>query len=130
MAGPLVIVESPTKAKKITEFLRGETTGGAAPTVIASVGHIRDLPRKKTELPKDKQKEPWARLGIDPEDDFHAYFVVPDSKKPIVAELRKALKNADSLYLATDEDREGEAIAAALRAEFGDGNVEGPFREL
>ena len=111
MAGPLVIVESPTKAKKITEFLRGEDTGGATPTVIASVGHIRDLVNKAKELPEGKQKEWWSYLGIDPDDDFKPYYKVSDKKKDTVAELRRALKNADSLYLATDEDREGEAIA-------------------
>ena len=111
MAGPLVIVESPTKAKKITEFLSGEVSDGATPTVIASVGHIRDLVSKAKELPEGKQKEWWSYLGIDPDDDFKPYYKVSDKKKDTVAELRKALKNADSLYLATDEDREGEAIA-------------------
>ena len=111
MAGPLVIVESPTKAKKITEFLRGEDTGGASPTVIASVGHIRDLVGRAKELPADKQKEWWSYLGIDPDHDFRAYYKIYDKKKDTVAELKRALKNADSLYLATDEDREGEAIA-------------------
>lgn len=111
MAGPLVIVESPTKAKKITEFLRGEDTGGASPTVIASVGHIRDLVSKAKELPEGKQKEWWSYLGIDPDDGFKPYYKVYDKKKDTVAELRRALKNADALYLATDEDREGEAIA-------------------
>jgi DNA topoisomerase-1 len=111
MAGPLVIVESPTKAKKITEFLRGEIADGGAPTVIASVGHIRDLVSKAKELPEGKQKEWWSYLGIDPDDDFKPYYKVYDKKKDTVAELRRALKNADALYLATDEDREGEAIA-------------------
>ena len=107
----LIIVESPTKAKKITEFLRGEDTGGASPTVIASVGHIRDLVSKAKELPEGKQKEWWSYLGIDPDDDFKPYYKVYDKKKDTVAELRRALKNADALYLATDEDREGEAIS-------------------
>lgn len=111
MAGPLVIVESPTKAKKITEFLRGEDGGGSSPTVIASVGHIRDLVSKAKELPEGKQKEWWSYLGIDPDDGFKPYYKVYDKKKDTVADLRRALKNADSLYLATDEDREGEAIA-------------------
>ena len=111
MAGPLVIVESPTKAKKITEFLRGEDTGGAAPTVIASVGHIRDLVAKTKELPESKRKEWWAYLGVDPDHDFTPYYKVYDNKKDTVAALKRALKDADSLYLATDEDREGEAIA-------------------
>ena len=111
MAGPLVIVESPTKAKKITEFLRDQVEDGAAPTVIASVGHIRDLVSKAKELPEGKQKEWWSYLGIDPDDDFKPYYKVYDKKKDTVAELRRAMKNADALYLATDEDREGEAIA-------------------
>ena len=111
VTGPLVIVESPTKAKKITEFLRGEDTGGAAPTVIASVGHIRDLVAKAKELPEGKRKEWWSYLGIDPDSGFTPYYKVYDNKKDTVAQLKRALKDADSLYLATDEDREGEAIA-------------------
>jgi len=111
MAGPLVIVESPTKAKKISEFLRGEDTGGAAPTVIASVGHIRDLVSKAKELPESKRKEWWAYLGVDPDHDFTPYYKVYDNKKDTVSALKRALKDADALYLATDEDREGEAIA-------------------
>jgi DNA topoisomerase-1 len=111
MAGPLVIVESPTKAKKITEFLSASATGGDAPVVLASVGHVRDLARKVKELPPAVQKQPWARLAIDTDHDFEPYYVVPDSKKATITELKRALKDADSLYLATDEDREGEAIA-------------------
>jgi DNA topoisomerase-1 len=111
MAGPLVIVESPTKAKKITEFLSASAPGGDAPVVLASVGHVRDLARKVKELPVAVQKAPWARLAIDTEHDFEPYYVVPESKKGLISELKRALKDADSLYLATDEDREGEAIA-------------------
>ena len=111
MAGPLVIVESPTKAKKIAEFLGASAPGGDAPVVRASVGHVRDLARKAKELPTAVQKEPWARLAIDTGHDFEPYYVVPDSKKALIAELKRDLKDADSLYLATDEDREGEAIA-------------------
>lgn len=111
MAGPLVIVESPTKAKKITEFLRGEDTGGAAPTVIASVGHIRDLVAKVKELPEGKRKEWWSYLGVDPDHGFTPYYKVYDNKRDTVSMLKKAMKDADALYLATDEDREGEAIA-------------------
>ena len=111
MAGPLVIVESPTKAKKITEFLRGEDTGGVSPTVIASVGHIRDLVSKAKELPESKRKEWWAYLGVDPDHGFTPYYKVYDNKKDTVSQLKRALKDADALYLATDEDREGEAIA-------------------
>src|SRR3954451_10601730 len=111
MAGPLVIVESPTKAKKIAEFLGASAAGGDAPVVRASVGHVRDLARKAKELPTAVQKAPWARLAIDTEHDFEPYYVVPDSKKALIADLKRDLKDADSLYLATDEDREGEAIA-------------------
>src|SRR3954451_8065231 len=111
MAGRLVIVESATKARKITEFLSASSTGGDAHVVLASVGHVRDLARKAKELPLAVQKAPWARLAIDTEHDFEPYYVVPDSKKSLITELKRALKDADSLYLATDEDREGEAIA-------------------
>ena len=111
MAGPLVIVESPTKAKKITEFLRGDTTLAAAPTVIASVGHVRDLPSKAKQLPEKYQKAPWAYLAIDVDHGFEPHYIVPDAKKSVITELKRAMKDADSLYLATDEDREGEAIA-------------------
>ena len=111
MAGPLVIVESPTKAKKITEFLSGDASLGARPTVIASVGHIRDLPGKAKQLPEQYQKAPWAYLAIDVDNGFEPHYIVPDAKKSVVTELRRAMKDADSLYLATDEDREGEAIA-------------------
>jgi DNA topoisomerase-1 len=111
MAGPLVIVESPTKAKKITEFLSGDASLGARPTVIASVGHIRDLPSKAKQLPEKYQKAPWAYLAIDVDNGFEPHYIVPDTKKGVITELRRAMKDADSLYLATDEDREGEAIA-------------------
>ncbi|MBU6328802.1 MAG: type I DNA topoisomerase [Acidobacteria bacterium] len=111
MSGPLVIVESPTKAKKITEFLSGLATDGDAPTVIASVGHIRDLAMKASQLPESVRKSWWAYLCIDVDNDYRPFYVVPDAKKSVVTELKRALKNADSLYLATDEDREGEAIA-------------------
>jgi DNA topoisomerase I len=101
---PLVIVESPAKAKTIAGYL------GSDYTVKASVGHIRDLPRSKDEVP-DAKKETHGRLaGIDPDDHFDACYVVPANKKKVVAELKQALKGADTLILATDEDREGEAI--------------------
>ncbi len=104
MAKPLVIVESPAKAKTIAGYL------GSDYTVKASVGHIRDLPRSKEEVP-DALKETHGRLaGIDPDDHFDACYVVPANKKKVVAELKAALKGADELILATDEDREGEAI--------------------
>ena len=101
----LVIVESPTKAKKIKDYL------GRDYVVEASLGHIRDLPDKTGDLPEKVRKEPWARLAIDIANDFTAYYVVPSEKKAHVAKLRKLCAEADHVYLATDEDREGEAIA-------------------
>ena len=105
MAKPLVIVESPTKAKKIAEFL------GRAYAVEASVGHIRDLPQGAAEVPAAYKKEPWARLGVDTENDFKPLYVVPKDKKEQVKKLKALLKDADQVYLATDEDREGESIS-------------------
>jgi DNA topoisomerase-1 len=101
----LVIVESPAKAKKIAGYL------GPDYTVLASVGHVRDLASKASELPEALRKEPWAKLAVDVDDRFQAYYVVHESKKKTIAELKKALKDADELLLATDEDREGEAIS-------------------
>ena len=105
MAGPLVIVESPAKARKIQEYLGDEFT------VTASIGHIRDLPRNAAEVPEAYKAEKWARIGIDTENGFKPLYIVPDSKKKVVRELKALLKDADVVYLATDEDREGEAIA-------------------
>jgi DNA topoisomerase I len=104
LAKPLVIVESPAKAKTIAGYL------GSDYTVKASVGHIRDLPRSKDEVPDDKKATHGRLAGIDPDDHFDACYVVPANKKKVVTELKQALKNADELILATDEDREGEAI--------------------
>jgi DNA topoisomerase-1 len=100
----LVIVESPTKAKTIGGYL------GDDYEVIASVGHVRDL-AEPSELPSDLKKGPFGRFAVDVENDFAPYYVVNDNKKKTVAELKRALKGADELWLATDEDREGEAIA-------------------
>ena len=101
----LVIVESPAKAKKIAGYL------GPDYTVMASVGHVRDLASKASELPEKVRKEPWAKYAVDVDDDFTPYYVVHESKKKTIADLKKALKDADRLLLATDEDREGEAIS-------------------
>jgi len=101
----LVIVESPTKARTISRFL------GAEYRVEASMGHVRDLPSSADEIPEEIRKEKWARLGVDVTGDFSPHYIVPDEKKKVVAALKKALKDADELYLATDEDREGESIA-------------------
>ena len=104
MTRKLVIVESPAKARKIGEFL------GADYQVDASVGHIRDLPNP-SELPAEMKKGPYGKFAINIEDGFDPYYVVDGDKKKKVAELKRALKDADELLLATDEDREGEAIA-------------------
>jgi DNA topoisomerase I len=106
VAKPLVIVESGAKAKTIAGFL-----GTDRYTVMASVGHIRDLPRGAKDAPKSVTKPEVRRLGIDVDDHFAPVYVVPDDKKRVVADLKAALKDASELYLATDEDREGEAIS-------------------
>ena len=101
----LVIVESPTKAKTIRKFLPG-----SGYQIEASMGHVRDLPSSAAEIPKDVKGEPWARLGIKVEDGFEPLYIVPSKKKKVVSALKAALKDADELYIATDEDREGESI--------------------
>jgi len=100
-----VIVESPAKAKTIQKYL------GPGYEVEASVGHVRDLPERAVDVPAAIKKQPWGRMAIDVEDDFTAYYVVSAKKKDKVAELKRKLADADELLLATDEDREGEAIA-------------------
>ena len=100
----LVIVESPTKAKTIRKYL------GNGFTVEASMGHVRDLPSSAAEMPAEARGKSWSRLAVDIENGFRPVYVVPKDKKKIVTELKKALKGKDVLYLATDEDREGEAI--------------------
>jgi DNA topoisomerase I len=101
----LVIVESPAKARTIAGYLGPEFT------VESSVGHIRDLPDSAAEIPEKYKGESWARLGVDVEHEFEPLYVVDPDKKKTVAQLRKQLADADELLLATDEDREGEAIA-------------------
>jgi DNA topoisomerase I len=108
----LVIVESPAKARTIAGFL------GKGYVVESSIGHIRDMPDKASEIPTKYRKEPWARLGVDVDHDFEPLYVVNSDKKQQVAKLKQLLKNADELYLATDEDREGEAIAWHLEQEL------------
>ncbi|HLQ44306.1 MAG TPA: type I DNA topoisomerase, partial [Planctomycetaceae bacterium] len=100
----LVIVESPAKAKKISGFL------GPNYKVLASMGHIRDLPNGAKEIPAAVKKEPWASFGVNFDKDFEPLYIIPPEKRKVVAELKDALKNADELILATDEDREGESI--------------------
>jgi DNA topoisomerase-1 len=101
----LVIVESPTKATKIAGFL------GDAYVVDSSFGHVRDLPHNASEIPEKYKGEPWGRLGVNVDDGFEPIYVVSGDKKSHMTKLKKLLKDADTLYLATDEDREGEAIA-------------------
>jgi len=101
----LVVVESPAKAKTISEYL------GAGYIVESSVGHIRDLPRNAADVPAKYKGEPWARLGVNTENNFEPIYVVSPEKRAQVAKLKALLAGADELYLATDEDREGEAIA-------------------
>ena len=105
MGRPLVIVESPAKARTIGKFL------GSGYQVEASVGHVRDLPRNAGEVPASKKKESWARLGVDVDHGFEPLYVVPADKKAQVKRLKDALADASELYLATDEDREGESIS-------------------
>jgi len=100
----LVIVESPAKAKTIAGFL------GDGYVVRSSVGHIRDLPSKASDLPESKRETHGRLAGIDPDDHFDVHYVISRGKSKVVQELRAALKGADELILATDEDREGEAI--------------------
>ena len=108
MSTKLVIVESPNKVRSIAGYLGPEFD------VEASVGHIRDLPQP-SELPATMKKGPYGKFAVDVEDDFTPYYVVNPDKKKTVAQLKKALKEADELYLATDDDREGEAIAWHLQ---------------
>ena len=101
----LVVVESPAKAKTISQYL------GEGYIVESSVGHIRDLPRNAADVPAKYKGEPWARLGVNTENNFEPIYVVSPEKRAQVAKLKSLLAGADELYLATDEDREGEAIA-------------------
>lgn len=101
----LVIVESPAKARTISKFL------GKNYAVEASIGHVRDLPAGKKEMPEELKSEEWARLGVNVDNDFEPVYIVPPDKKSHITKLRKLLKESDQLYLATDEDREGEAIS-------------------
>src|SRR5215216_5690970 len=105
MAKPLVIVESPAKAKTLGRFL------GNKYRVEASFGHIRDLPESAAEVPKEIKEKDWGRLGVDVDQDFTPYYVVPGDKKKQVAHLKTAIKDASELLLATDPDREGESIS-------------------
>jgi len=101
----LVIVESPTKAKTIRQYLpKGYE-------VDSSMGHVRDLPANAKEVPAKHKKKKWANLGINVDEDFEPLYVVSSRSKKTVDRLKKKLKDADELILATDEDREGEGIS-------------------
>jgi DNA topoisomerase-1 len=108
----LVIVESPSKARTIAGYL------GQGYVVESSVGHIRDMPDSAADIPAKYKGEPWARLGVNVDDDFQALYVVHNDKKQQVSKLKSLLRDADELLLATDEDREGEAIAWHLLEEL------------
>lgn len=101
----LVIVESPTKARKLASYL------GSGYIVESSRGHIRDLPRAASDVPAKYKSQPWARLGVNVDADFEPLYIISPEKRSTVSELRGLLKDVDELYLATDGDREGEAIA-------------------
>ena len=101
----LVIVESPTKAKTIRNYLP------SGYQVEASMGHIRDLPQSASDIPANVKGEPWSKIGVNFEADFEPLYVIPKDKKKVVKSLKDALKEADELVLATDEDREGESIS-------------------
>src|SRR5437764_8767954 len=108
----LVIVESPAKAKTIAGYLGNDFV------VESSIGHIRDLPQNAAEIPAKYKDEGWARLGVNVDKDFEPLYVVDSRKKKVVSDLKAKLKDADELLLATDEDREGEAIAWHLVQEL------------
>src|SRR4029434_8924107 len=102
---PLVIVESPSNDNIISRFL------GNKYQVEASYGHVRDLPESPSEVPKEIKQKEWGRLGVDVDQDFTPYYVVPSDKRKQVAHLKTAIKDASELLLATDPDREGESIS-------------------
>lgn len=110
MAKTLVIVESPAKARTIQRFLDAKLYD-----IQASFGHVRDLPESADEIPDEIRKMKWGRLGVDTDNDFKPYYVVPNDKKRHVQTLKAALKGADQVFLATDPDREGESISWHLK---------------
>ncbi|CUR60543.1 DNA topoisomerase 1 [metagenome] len=117
MAHKLVIVESPAKARTIGGYL------GSGYVVESSIGHIRDLPNNAADTPAKIKDKPWGRLAVDVDNDFTPYYVVPRDKKSHISKLKSLLKDADELFLATDEDREGEAIAWHLLDELKPKNI-------
>lgn len=109
MPKTLVVVESPTKARTIGRILRARGNGEVV--VEASMGHVRDLPRSAAEIPARYKSEPWARLGVNVDAGFQPIYIVPKERRETINKLKRLLADADELYLATDEDREGESIA-------------------
>ena len=109
MPKPLVIVESPAKARTLSRFL------GSDYRVEASYGHIRDLPESASEVPAGIKGKSWGRLGVDTDGDFTPYYVVPADKRKHVQALKDAMKDASEVILATDPDREGESISWHLK---------------
>ena len=109
MSKPLVIVESPAKARTISRFL------GSAYTVEASKGHVRDLPERATDVSAEQRKAGWTKLGVKVDDDFKPLYIISDDRRDQVAHLKALVKDASAVYLATDEDREGESISWHLR---------------
>src|SRR6476620_7876374 len=101
----LVIVESPAKARTISKFLGGNYV------IEASIGHVRDLPQGAKQIPAEFKKEEWAYLGVNVNDEFVPVYIIPPGKTEQVRKLRALVKDAKELFLATDEDREGEAIS-------------------
>lgn len=117
----LVIVESPTKARTIRAFLPDDYR------VEASMGHVRDLPSSAAEIPANFKGRSWARMGVDVENDFKPLYVTPRGKKKVVRQLQKMAEEADDLFIATDEDREGESIGWHLTELLG---RTGPVKRL
>src|SRR5438128_734517 len=109
MPKTLVIVESPAKARTIERILK------SGYEVLASYGHVRDLPESASEIPDEIRKQKWGRLGVDTDNDFKPYYVIPGDKRKYVQALKAALKDASQVYLATDPDREGESISWHLK---------------
>src|SRR3954452_12124674 len=109
MAKTLVIVESPTKARTIERFLK------SGYEVLASYGHVRDLPESADEIPDEIRKQKWGRMGVDTDGDFKPYYVIPDDKRKYVQALKIAMKGASQGPLATEPDREGESISCHLK---------------
>ncbi|HEY7172312.1 MAG TPA: type I DNA topoisomerase [Vicinamibacterales bacterium] len=109
MPKTLVIVESPAKARTIERILK------SGYEVLASYGHVRDLPESASEIPDEIRKQKWGRLGVDTDNDFKPYYVIPTDKRKHVQALKAALKGASQVYLATDPDREGESISWHLK---------------